>query len=130
MRPTAPKFFVCFYNSFKRKCASQESCHIPRVHFLCVFPGKMRVGFTSHCEFTCDVANRSLIPKISPRKSRLTGGIPRRLCRCKFSFAPKPGTRPHVDKGALYVKVMSGCLTFKCSQKAGRSCEERRCQVM
>ena len=42
---------------FHRKRTSQESCHIPRVHFHCVFSGTMRLGFTSHCEFTCDDAS-------------------------------------------------------------------------
>ena len=109
MRPTAPTFLVFF----KRKCASQESCHIPWVHFPCVFSSKMNLGPTSDCEFTCDAANRSGITKIFPRKTRLAGGIPRRHCHCKSSFVPKPGRRPNVDKGALYVKAMLGYLKRK-----------------
>lgn len=123
MRRTAPKF--CVFLDWK--CASQESSHIPRVHFPGVFSGKMRLVFTSHCEFAYDAANCSLTPNIFPRKTRIAGGIPRHHCRCNFSFVPKPGRRPDVDKGALCVKAMLGCSTFKCSQKAGRSCEEMRC---
>ena len=48
MQPIAPKFL----GFFPRKRASQESCHIPRVHFPCVFSSAVRLGFTSDCEFT------------------------------------------------------------------------------
>ena len=80
-----------------KKMRFAGSLPIPRVHFPCVW---MRLGFTSHGEFTCDAANRSLIPNIFPRPRRRD------------------------------VKAMLGYLTFKCSQKAGRACEERRCLVM
>ena len=60
-----------------------------------VFSRKMNLGFTS------DAANRSRTPFVFPRKTRLSGGIPRGHCHCKCSFAPKPGRRPNVDKGAL-----------------------------
>ena len=37
------------------------------------------------------------------RKTRLAGGIPRGShCHCKFSFVPKPGRKPNLDKGTLY----------------------------
>ena len=87
---------------FQRKCASQESCRLPWVHFPCVFSGNLRRAFRSDCEFTCDAANCSLIPNFFPRKTRLAGGIPRGShCHCKFSFIPKPGRKPNLDKGTL-----------------------------
>ena len=46
MRSIAPTFLVFFH----RKCASQESCRIPWVHFPCVFSSKISLGFTSDCE--------------------------------------------------------------------------------
>ena len=111
---------------FSKKLRFARLRHIPRVHFPCVFSSNMCLGFTSHCQFPCDAAHRSLLPKIYPRKTRFAGGNPRRHCGCKFSVAPTPGKRPNVDKGALYVKAMLGYSTFKCSQNAGRSCKERR----
>ena len=90
----------CF---FPTKCASQESCRIRWVHFPCVFSGSPRLAFRSDCEFTCDAANCSLIPNTFPRKTRLAGGIPQGShCHCKFSFIPKPGRKPNLDKGTLY----------------------------
>ena len=56
----------CF---FQRKRASQESCHIPRVHFHCVFSGTMRLGFTSQCEFTCDAASPCRTSFLFPREN-------------------------------------------------------------
>ena len=99
MRPIASTFLVFF----RRKCSSQESCCIRWVHFPCVFSGNPRLAFRSDCEFTCDVANCSLVPHIFPRKTRLAGGIPwGSHCHCKFSFVPKPGRKPNLDKGTLY----------------------------
>ena len=99
MRSIAPTFLVFF----RRKCASQESCLIRWVHFSCVFSGNPRLAFRSDCEFTCDAANCSLIPNTFPRKTRLAGGIPQGShCHCKFSFIPKPGRKPNLDKGTLY----------------------------
>ena len=91
---------ACF---FQRKCASQESCCLPWVHFPCVFSGNLRRALRSDCEFTCDAANGSLSPNIFPRKTRLAGGIPPGShCHCKCSFVPKPGRKPNLDKGTLY----------------------------
>ena len=91
MRSTAPTFLVFF----QRKCASQESCRIRWVHFPCVFSGNPRLAFRSDCEFTCDAANCALIPNTSE-------GIPRgSQCHCKFSFVPKAGRKPNLDKGTL-----------------------------
>ena len=81
---------------FPKKPAPHESCHIPRAHFPCVLSGQMRLGFTSHCGFTCDAANRSLIPEIFPRKTHLAGGT------------PQARKKANVDKGALCVKAMLG----------------------
>ena len=67
MRSTAPTFLVFFH----RKCASQESCRIPWVHFPCVFSSKISLGFTSDCEFTCDAASRSRILYLFSRKRAL-----------------------------------------------------------
>ena len=77
---------------FHRKRASQESCHSPRVHFRCVFSGTMRLGFTSHCEFTCDDASPGRMSFLFPRKKRASQESP-------GSF--KAGTKAHVDQGAL-----------------------------
>ena len=63
-RPTAPTFRV-----FSRKCASQESCRIRRVHFHCVFSGTMLLGFTSQCEFTCDAASPCQMSFLFPREN-------------------------------------------------------------
>ena len=40
--------------TFRRECASQESCRIRWVQFPCVFSGNPRLAFRSDCEFTCD----------------------------------------------------------------------------
>ena len=70
--------------------------------FLC-FLGWSGLAFRSDCEFTCDAASCSLRPKIFPRKTRLAGGIPLGShCHCKFSFVPKPGRKPNLDKGTFY----------------------------
>ena len=53
----------------RRKLASQQSCHIPRVHFHCVFSGTMRLGFTSQCEFTCDAASPCRMSFLFPREN-------------------------------------------------------------
>ena len=88
---------------FQRTCASQESCRIRWVHLLYVFSGNPRLAFRSDYEFTCDAANCPLIPNDFPRKTCLAGGIPRGShCHCKFSFIPKPGRKPNLDKGTLY----------------------------
>ena len=47
---------LCWYNSyifndFQRKCALQESCRIPWVHFPCVFSSNPRLALRSDCEF-------------------------------------------------------------------------------
>ena len=99
MTSIAPTFLVFF----RRGCASQESCRVRGVQFPCVFSGNPRFAFRSDCEFTCDAANCSLTPNTFPRKTRLAGGIPQGShCRCKFSFIPKPGRKPNLDKGTLY----------------------------
>ena len=41
--------------------------------------------------------------------------------------ARKKAKWSNVDKGALYVKAMLGYSIFKCSQNAGRSCEQSKC---
>ena len=58
------KFTCTFLVYFQRKCASQESCCIPWVHFPCVFSSNPRLALRSDCEFTCDEANCSLTPNI------------------------------------------------------------------
>ena len=96
MRSTAPTFLLF-------PCASQESCRIRGAHFPCVFSGNPRLAFSSDCEFTCDAANCPLIPDVFPRKTCLAGRIPRgSRCHCKFSFIPKPGRKPNLDKGTSY----------------------------
>ena len=52
MRWMTPTFLACC----QRKCAPQESCRIPWVHFPFVFPRCPRLAFRSDCEFTCDEA--------------------------------------------------------------------------
>ena len=64
-RPTAPTFL----GFFERKRGLQESCHIPQVHFHCVFSGTMCLGFTRQCEFTCDAASPCRIPFLFPREN-------------------------------------------------------------
>ena len=64
-QPTAPTFRLFF----RRKRAPQESCHIPQVHFHCVFSGTMCLGFTSQCEFTCDAASPCRISFLFPREN-------------------------------------------------------------
>ena len=56
----------CF---FQRKRTLQESGHVPQVHFHCVFSGTMCLGFTSQCEFTCDVASPCRILFLFPREN-------------------------------------------------------------
>ena len=71
-----PRFLVFFH----RKCAPQDSCHIPWVHFPCVFSSKMSLGFTSDCEFTCDAANRSRILSLFSRKTCVAETLPDSRC--------------------------------------------------
>ena len=52
------------------------------------------------------------MPKIFPRKTRLAEGIPLGgHCHCKFSFVPKPGRKPNLDKGTLYRRCWVICLS-------------------
>ena len=60
MRSLVPTFLVFF----RIKCASQESCRIPWVHFPCAFSRNPRLALRRDCEFTCDEANCSLTPNI------------------------------------------------------------------
>ena len=76
MRSTAPTFLIFFH----RKCASQESCRIPWVHFPCDFSSKMSLGFTSDCEFTCDAANRSRILYLFFKENVRRGNQPNSRC--------------------------------------------------
>ena len=46
-------------------------------------------------------------------KRALHGGMPRRHCRCKFSFAPKP-LRPNVDKRSIVCKGDVGLCDSQC----------------
>ena len=74
----------------------------------------------------CDAANRSLIPNTFLRKTRLAGGIPQGHCHCNFSFVPKPGRRPNVDKGALQVsKGDVGLFHFQFLTKRGSLLSEK-----
>ena len=54
---------------FHRKQASQECCNIPRVYFHCVFSVTMRLGLTSHCEFTCDDASPCRMSFLFPKEN-------------------------------------------------------------
>ena len=76
MRPIAPTYLVFLH----RKCASQESCRVPWAHFPCVFSSKMRLGFTSDCEFTCDAANRSWILYLFSTKTCVAETLPDSMC--------------------------------------------------
>ena len=66
-QPTAPEFRIFF----QLKRATRKPFQTP-----CVFSMNVRLAFRSDCEFTCDAASCSLIPKLFPRKTRLAGGIP------------------------------------------------------
>ena len=95
MRSVAPTFLVFF----RMKCASQESCRIPWVHFPCVFSSNPRLAL----EVIVNLHVMRPTASIFPRKTRLAGGIPLGShCHCKFSFVPKPGRKPNLDKGTLY----------------------------
>ena len=87
-QPTTPTFLF-----FQRKRASQESCHIPRVHFHCVFSGTVRLGLTSHCEFTSDAASPCRMSFLFPREN-----APRRNRR---EVSKLESTKAYVDQGAL-----------------------------
>ena len=67
----------CFIH---RKCASQESCRVPWVHFPCVFSSKICLGFTSDCEFTCDAANRSRILYLFSTETCVAETLPDSMC--------------------------------------------------
>ena len=97
MRPTAPKVFLFS----KENAPRRNPAAFLGFTFLVLPQVKMRLGFTSDCEFTCDAANRSGTPNIFQGKRASQEGISRGHCHCKFSFVPKPGRRPNVDKGAL-----------------------------
>ena len=121
MRPAAPTFLF-----FSKKPAPHESCHIPRAHFPCVLSSQMRLGFTSHCGFTCDAANRSLIPQNfskenAPRRRDSSPSLPLTIFICA-----QARKKANVDKGALYVKAMLG-IWLSSVHKIRWS---RRCYVM
>ena len=118
-------FNMCFFNQ-SASCVLGDckfTCDaVDRAHTPGLFPKKMRLaGILPHSlsivfsqaicvlrwevivNLNCDEANCSLTPNIFPRKTRLAGGIPRGShCHCKFSFVPKPGRKPNLDKGTLY----------------------------
>ena len=99
MRSIAPTFLVVFC----RKCASQESCRVPWVHFPCVFSHirVLRSGAIGNLHAMRPTAPWFLI--FVQGKTRLAAGIPRGShCHCQFSFVPKPGRKPNLDKGTLY----------------------------
>ena len=60
MRPTAPKVFLFS----KENAPRRNPAAFLGFTFLVLPQVKMRLGFTSDCEFTCDAANRSGTPNI------------------------------------------------------------------
>ena len=68
---------ACF---FRRKCASQESCRIPWVHFPCVFSGKIRLAFRSDCTFIWHASDRSRIPCLFSTKTCVAETLPDSMC--------------------------------------------------
>ena len=63
-RPTASTFFVFFIEYARRR----NPATFLGFTFI-VFPGTMRLGFTSHCEFTCDAASPCWMSFLFPREN-------------------------------------------------------------
>ena len=94
------------------------------VSFSLCFPSKMHLEFSSHCEFTCDAANRSLIANIFPRNMRLAqkGFLGVTDIAIKFSFAPKQEEgqmlrKKHCKGSLLWAKAMLGYVTPNSSKR-------------